>query len=87
MNSSSIASSVNPLDNVPFVPNPTFDSVRNGLRGSNNSLSGDPLQKSFLTVDRIGQFLSTPSSSEYQFIEERRQLKESRASNGWTLLD
>lgn len=80
----------NPLDNVPFVPNPTFDSVRNGFRGSSSSLasgSGDPLTRSFMAVERIGQFLATPSSSEYQFSEERRQLKESRASNGWTLLD
>ena len=75
----------NPMDDVPFVPNPTFDSVRNGIRGSTSPLasaSSDPLVRSLNAVERVGQFLT---STEYRFHEERRQLKET--SNGWATFE
>ncbi len=61
-----------PIDNLPFSP--TY-SMATDLVYTNFEFT-----KCFQTIDRIGQYLSTPSQSEYNFHLENSILSESLLS-------
>ena len=58
----------NPIDNVPFA------SLINEV--DMMSHSNIEMNNAFMTIDRIGMFLSTPSQSEYNFHLEKSILRE-----------
>jgi len=61
-----------PIDNVPFT------TIYNN--NTTNDTTNTDINKCFQTIDRIQQYLSTPSQSEYSFNLENSILSESLLS-------
>jgi hypothetical protein len=70
--------STNPLDNVPFSANMGSAVSRLTSGGQVTELG-----RYFQVVDRIGQFLSTPSQSDYNFSLERSVVRDQQAASGF----
>lgn len=71
--------STNPLDNVPFSTSSTGAAASRLTAGNQVT----DLGRCFQVVDRIGQFLSTPSQSDYNFSLEKSVVRESQATSGF----